>query len=154
MRKMTMKLIIMGLVALLISPLVQVNAQDSPGAAVAKKVGVYVFPANGQDEAEQDKDESDCYTWAVKQTGYDPINPTTVQAEQVDTSPDGTAVKHAAGGAAAGAAIGAICGDAGKDYGWGRCRRFTGDESKRCKRSAGTTGGRPASRTTKPNYGG
>ncbi len=114
MRKMTMKLIIMGLITLLISPLIQLNAQESTGAAVAKKVGVYVFPANGQDEAQQDKDESDCYTWAVKQTGYDPINPTTVQAEQVDTSPDGTAVKHAAGGAAAGAAIGAICGDAGK----------------------------------------
>lgn len=87
---------------------------QSTGDAINKKVGLYVFPANGQTQEQQDKDESDCYTWAVKQTGYDPINPTTVQAEQVDTDPDGTAVKQAAGGAAAGAAIGAICGDAGK----------------------------------------
>lgn len=114
MRKMKTKILIYALVALFTCPLFQLNAQESSGDAVAKKVGVYVFPANGQDEATQDKDESDCYAWAVKQAGYDPINPTTVQADQVDTSPDGTAVKQAAGGAAAGAAIGAICGDAGK----------------------------------------
>jgi len=43
-----------------------------------------------------------------------PLNPTVVQAEQVDTSADGTAVKGAAVGAAGGAAVGAIAGDAGK----------------------------------------
>ncbi len=91
-----------------------VQSQESSGAAVAKKVGVYIFPANNQDQAQQDKDESDCYTWAVQQSGYDPINPTKVEAQQIQTGPDGTAIRGAAGGAAAGAAIGAICGDAGK----------------------------------------
>lgn len=87
---------------------------QTTGEAINKKVGVYVFPANNQTAEQQEKDESDCYSWAVKQSGYDPINPTTVQAQQVDAGPDGSAVKGAAGGAAVGAAIGAISGDAGK----------------------------------------
>ncbi len=92
-----------------------VSAQDkSLGASVTAKVGLYVFPAKGQDAAQQDKDESDCYTWAVQQSGVDPINPPKVEAAQVPTGPDGAAIGGAARGAAGGAAIGAICGDAGK----------------------------------------
>ena len=87
---------------------------QSTGAAVAKKVGVYVFPAKGQTQDQQDKDESDCYTWAVQQSGYDPINPTTVQPQQVQGGPDGSAVRGSAKGSLTGAAIGAIAGDAGK----------------------------------------
>jgi YMGG-like Gly-zipper len=67
-----------------------------------------------QNQATQDKDDGDCYKWAVEQSGIDPLNPPKVEAAQVDTSPDGTAVKGAARGAAAGVAIGAIAGDAGK----------------------------------------
>lgn len=92
---------------------------QTTGDAINKKVGLYVFPANNQTADQQAKDESDCYTWAVQQSGYDPINPTTVQAQQVDQGPDGSAVKGAAGGAAVGAAIGAISGDAGKGAAYG-----------------------------------
>lgn len=81
---------------------------------IAKGLGLYVFPSNNQDQQTQDADELACYKWAREQTGIDPINPPEVQAEQVDTSPDGSAVVGAARGAAAGAAIGAIAGDAGK----------------------------------------
>ena len=43
-----------------------ISAQNqSLGAAVTAKVGMYVFPAKGQDSTQQNKDESDCYTWAV-----------------------------------------------------------------------------------------
>jgi hypothetical protein len=87
---------------------------QSAGESVAKKMGIYVFPANSQTAEQQQKDMSDCYTWAVQQSGYDPINPTVVQAKQVDQGPDGAAIGGAAGGAAVGAAIGAISGDAGK----------------------------------------
>jgi hypothetical protein len=82
--------------------------------SIAKGLKLYVFPANDQDQATQDADEMACYKWAMEQTGYNPLNPPEIQAEQVDQSPDGTAVKTAAKGAAAGAAIGAISGDAGK----------------------------------------
>ena len=87
---------------------------QSAGEAVAKKVGVYVFPAKGQSTEQQQKDESDCYTWAVQQSGYDPINPTKVQAQQVQGNAAASTVGGSAGGAAVGAAIGAVCGDAGK----------------------------------------
>jgi len=80
----------------------------------AKSLGIYVFPAKNQDKATQEKDDADCYRWAVEQSGIDPVNPPKVESAKVDTSPDGTAVVGAAKGAAAGVAIGAIAGDAGK----------------------------------------
>ena len=86
----------------------------APKTSFAKSLGIYVFPAKDQDQATQDKDDAACYKWAVEQSGVDPINPPKVEAEKVDTSPDGTAVVGAAKGAAAGVAIGAIAGDAGK----------------------------------------
>lgn len=87
---------------------------QNTGDAITKKVGLYVFPAKSQTAEQQEKDKSDCYTWAVQQTGYDPINPTVVTAKQVPAGPDGAGVAGAAGGAAVGAAIGAISGDTGK----------------------------------------
>lgn len=90
------------------------HGQTDIGTAVAKKVGVYVFPTQNQSEDQQEKDKADCYKWAVDQSGVDPINPPDVQAAPVQTGPDGSVVRGSAGGAAAGAAIGAISGDAGK----------------------------------------
>lgn len=82
--------------------------------SISKGLGLYVFPSDGQTQEQQDADEIACYKWAKEQTGVDPIDPPQIQAEQVDTSADGSAVRGAARGAAAGAAIGAIAGDAGK----------------------------------------
>ncbi|MGI9547793.1 MAG: glycine zipper family protein [Flavobacteriaceae bacterium] len=83
-------------------------------SSIGSSVGVFIFPAEGQDQAQQDADEFACFNWAKQQTGYDPMNPTQVQAAEVDRSADGSAVRGAARGAAAGAAIGAIAGDTGK----------------------------------------
>lgn len=83
-------------------------------ASMAASLGMYVFPAQDQDKEQQEFDEFKCYQWAKEQTGVDPVNPPEVNAEQVNTGPDGAAVGVAARGAAAGAAIGAIAGDAGK----------------------------------------
>ena len=88
--------------------------QDSTSSSIAKGLDLFVFPSQYQDQATIDADEIACYKWAIEQTDYDPINPPEIQAAQVDTSPDGTAVRSAARGAAAGAAIGAIAGDAGE----------------------------------------
>ena len=91
-------------------------AQDSLNLADAlvSKLNIYVFPAEGQSKELQEKDISECYDWAVQQSSVDPLNPPEVEAEQVETGPDGSGVRGAARGAAAGAAIGAIAGDAGK----------------------------------------
>lgn len=88
--------------------------QGAKAQTMSKSLGLHVFPSNNQDQATQDADEAECYKWAINQTGYDPINPTVVEAAEVDTSADGTAVKGSARGAAGGAAVGAIAGDAGK----------------------------------------
>ena len=85
--------------------------QDS---SIGSGLGLFVFPANDQTSEQQEADEIACYKWAKEQSGVDPINPPQIEAEEVDRSVDGTAVRGAARGAAAGAAIGAIAGDAGK----------------------------------------
>jgi len=102
-----------GLLTLLALPS---EAQDTTnlGDALLSKLNIYVFPAQGQTKEQQEKDVSECYQWAVQQSGVDPLNPPKVEAQQVEGGPDGSAVVGAAGGAAVGAAIGAIAGDAGK----------------------------------------
>lgn len=75
---------------------------------------LYVFPSKGQNQAQQKKDEYECYNWAVQQTGIDPLNLPKMEAPATKSGPTGGAVTGAAKGAAAGAAIGAITGDAGE----------------------------------------
>lgn len=92
--------------------LVGLNAQNN--SSIGSGLGLFVFPAENQSQEQQDADEVACFSWAKRQTGYDPMNPTQVQAKEVDRSADGSTLRGAAGGAAAGAAIGAISGDAGE----------------------------------------
>jgi len=96
-----------------------VNFSFAQNNGLAKSIGVYVFPNKDQSAETQNKDESDCYKWAMEQTNYDPMNPTVVTANVVDTSPDGAAIKGAAKGAAAGAAIGSISGNMGEGAAYG-----------------------------------
>jgi uncharacterized protein YcfJ len=77
--------------------------------AVAQQV---IFPAKGQSAAQQQKDETYCYAWAKKQTGYDPAHATQYAAAPPPQH-EGERVRGAARGAAGGAIIGAIAGGAG-----------------------------------------
>lgn len=79
---------------------------------ISKGLKLVVFPAKGQSNQQQKKDEFDCYMWAMEQSGIDPLNLPKTQA-QTQSGPTGGAVRGAARGAVAGAAIGAITGDAG-----------------------------------------
>jgi hypothetical protein len=109
--------LLFGLLIILFYSATQLLAQDSnksDGVSIAKNLGIYVFPTKNQSPDQQSEDEFACYKWAVEQSGYDPMNPTKVEAQKVDTGPDGSGIRGAARGAAAGVAIGAICGDAGK----------------------------------------
>jgi len=81
---------------------------------ISKTAGLFVYPAKGQSQGQQKKDEYECYVWAIDQSGIDPLNTPKVEAPTPQTGPTGGAVVGAAKGAAAGAAIGAIAGDAGK----------------------------------------
>ncbi len=78
----------------------------------AGDLGLFVYPAQGQQADKQSQDETECYGWARQQTNIDPTAPPT-QAKAPEV-PKGGAVKGAAGGAAVGTAVGAIVGDTGE----------------------------------------
>jgi Glycine zipper len=77
---------------------------------------MYIYPAKGQTQAQQDKDRYECHSWAVQQTGFDPSKPqnTTSQASQRNQPSQPHILKGGARGAALGAVGGAIAGDAAK----------------------------------------
>ncbi len=79
----------------------------------AEGADMYVYPKEGQDKAQQDKDSYECHSWAVQQTGFDPTKPPSTTT-QTQSSQGGEVVGGAAKGAALGAIGGAIAGDAGK----------------------------------------
>jgi hypothetical protein len=113
------------------------TAQPSPAAAsqpakpvptfsAARKIGMFVYPKNGQNNDQQLTDELDCYNSVQQQTGIDPDAPAPsgpssaeVKAAQEQAASQageakGGRLRGAARGAAGGAMIGGIAGDAGK----------------------------------------
>ncbi len=133
------------LVAAVLVALAAPGAAQQPAAAPAQKSlsqqwGLRVFPAKGQDKAQQDKDEFDCYQWAKQNTGIDPLGPAQPAAAPAPApAPKGGAVRGAAKGAAAGAAVGAIAGDAGEGAAIGAAAggmKGAGDKRKQQKASA------------------
>ena len=86
-------------------------------AAHASAQGLIIYPAKGQSQGQQNKDEGECQSWAKNSTGIDPLA-LAEQASQPAAAPQapvgGERVRGAARGAAGGAVVGAIAGDAGK----------------------------------------
>jgi hypothetical protein len=70
---------------------------------------VYVYPAQGQSEAQLDRDRYECHLWSVKQSGFDPSLPGLPPQQRVRVvqvgPPPGAAV---ATGAMTGAMVGAV----------------------------------------------
>ena len=110
-------------ICLMAIPFSQSVAQDS-SKSLASTLEVYVFPAAGQASDQQSKDEAECYSWAVSNTGSDPFDlekqneQAAAQAEQqvaqTEAATQGAGAKGAIKGAAAGALIGEVSGgDAG-----------------------------------------
>jgi len=62
-----------------------------------------IYPTKGQTKDKQVKDESECSSWATKQTGISPEK-LLQQSQQAGTAPQGTTGQGAVGGAARGAA--------------------------------------------------
>lgn len=71
-----------------------------------------VYPAKGQSAQQQKKDESECYTWAVGQTGFDPAKAAAPAAPP--TTATGTTPGAGARGAMRGAVVGEIVADDAK----------------------------------------
>ena len=89
--------------------------------SLAATLNVYAFPSEGQDSAQQSKDESECYDWAVQNSGSDPFEVqkqaeqdaqmAATQAQATEQVGRGRGARGALGGAAAGALIGEIAND-------------------------------------------
>ena len=74
-----------------------------------------VYPAKGQSPEQTEKDKFDCYTWAKKETGFDPMaTPQASSAPPPQQQPTTGTGRGAARGAVAGLAIGSLSGNAGK----------------------------------------
>jgi len=85
------------------------------GSAFAQDI--FIYPAKGQSQAQQDKDRYECHTWAVQQTGFDPSRPQTAgnsETSQQYKPSQPHVLKGAARGATLGVVGGAITGNAGK----------------------------------------
>ena len=90
-----------------------------PLASIAQKPIAY--PAKGQSQSKQSKDDGECHVWAKNSTGIDPAVVASSPPPQ-ETGPavgGGERARGAMRGAVGGAAIGAIAGDAGKGAGVG-----------------------------------
>jgi len=105
-------------------------AQPTGQKTLAATMSVYVFPTTGQDASQQSKDEAECYSWAVQNSGTDPFQlqkqaqqqqqQTEQQKAQAQQAGKGAAAGGAVKGAAAGALIGEIASDdAGKGAAYG-----------------------------------
>ena len=97
---------------------------------LAATLDVYVFPSAGQAADQQNKDEAECYQWAVNNTGSDPFSVQKQQAadaqqaqaaqQQASQAGKGAGARGALGGAAVGALVGEIADDdAGKGAAYG-----------------------------------
>ena len=78
------------------------------GTTTVMASDLYVYPAGGQSADQQNKDEYECYQWAKRDTGFDPM------AAPAASSPAPSTQQRRGGvarGALGGAAIGAIAGD-------------------------------------------
>jgi hypothetical protein len=89
---------------------------SAASSAFAQNSGMYIYPAKGQTQEQQNQDRYQCHTWAVQQTGFDPSNPQASSAYATQPQPpaQGHVLRGAERGAAVGAVGGAITGDAGK----------------------------------------
>lgn len=89
------------------------------GTALAQDL--MVFPAQGQSEEQMEKDKFECYNWAKKQSGFDPMQiPQATAPPPQQQAGRGGALRGAAGGAVAGwagAKIGGKSGSRGAKYG-------------------------------------
>jgi hypothetical protein len=97
------------------------EATSANAPSLARQLGLYVFPAKGQNATQQANDEAACYNWAVAQTGVNPMGPapnadsaSKVYMAKMDSATKGAAVVGGAKGAVAGTAIGAIAGNTGE----------------------------------------
>jgi hypothetical protein len=79
----------------------------SPPARGAPSSVVYVYPNDGQSEAQSDRDRYECHLWAVRETGFDPSQPQLAPHQRVQVVAGAPPGARTAAGAMTGAVVGA-----------------------------------------------
>jgi hypothetical protein len=69
---------------------------------------VYFYPLQGQSEAQQDRDRYECFSWSVRQTGFDPSRHAAPEEQRTAVVPARSPGQAIGAAAAVGAVIGAI----------------------------------------------
>jgi hypothetical protein len=82
------------------------------GLFTATGAEMFVYPAKGQSQEQQSKDEYACHQWAVQQTGFDPTKQQPSSSGK-SSSGGGDIVKGGAVGALLGLGIGSLAGQSG-----------------------------------------
>ena len=115
---------LIGLLLLAAGPLTLAEepAAAPPPLSVSRDLGLHAYPAKNQLAAQQQKDELECYQWAARDSGFDPLAavgeqapaPTPPPAPPNAPSTTEAGAKGAVAGAAAGTLVGALLGHTGK----------------------------------------
>lgn len=71
----------------------------------------FIYPAKGQSAEQQNADKSQCYAWAVDQTGFDPAKSSPQATSQSPKTATGVTPGAGIRGAARGAIVGEVIGD-------------------------------------------
>jgi len=157
---MKYRIIVMSLVSIAVASLATAQSEPAEQKTLAATMGVYVFPTEGQDAAQQSKDEAECYSWAVQTTKSDPFDQAKriqqseqaaeQQKEAVAEATEGAGAAGAVKGAAVGALIGEIASnDAGEGAAWGAAAGLIGGRraARRARAEASQQIDREAERT-------
>src|SRR5688572_1981805 len=83
----------------------------APSSSMAASAGIVAYPAKGQDASTQAKDDTECFTWAKQQSGFDPMAPAPAAPVAQAPPPPPPATGSRARGAVRGAAAGAVVGE-------------------------------------------
>ncbi len=73
----------MGRIARLMAAVFAAGLIYTPAAAQQ----IFVYPTKGQSPEQQNRDRYECHTWAVQQTGFDPMNVQVAQAPATAAPP-------------------------------------------------------------------
>src|ERR1700761_1629413 len=101
-----MKTVVISGFALFLVASAFAQTNSPPIKGMASTVGLYVYPKNHQTNTQQLTDESQCYSDAKSQTGYDPNATTTAAKPQDKKSTEKPVAKGAMRGAVISGATG------------------------------------------------
>ena len=98
---------VLGISAFFVFAAALANEPATPQEPPVLGADIYVYPTNGQNDRQLDRDRYECHGWSVKQTGYDPSLQGMAPRPQVQVVALPPDHRGAVNGAVAGAIIGA-----------------------------------------------